>query len=139
MQNGLVSVIIPTKNSAELLTKCLDSVISQSYKNLEIILVDNNSSDKTKEIATEYTNLVFNQGPERSAQVNFGVTKASGEFVYKIDSDFVLEKEVIAQCVAEITKGFDAIVVHNSPDVRVSWIARIRKFEVDMYKYDITH
>ena len=85
MQNGLVSVIIPTKNSAELLTKCLDSVISQSYKNLEIILVDNNSSDKTKEIATEYTNLVFNQGPERSAQVNFGVTKASGEFVYKID------------------------------------------------------
>jgi glycosyltransferase involved in cell wall biosynthesis len=139
MQNGLVSVIIPTKNSAELLTKCLDSVISQSYKNLEIILVDNNSSDKTKEIAAKYTNLVFNQGPERSAQVNFGVTKASGEFVYKIDSDFVLEKEVIAQCVAEITKGFDAIVVHNSPDVRVSWIARIRKFEVDMYKYDITH
>ena len=36
-------------------------------------------------------------------------------------------------------KGFDAVVVHNSPDIRVSWIAKIRKFEVDMYKYNITH
>ena len=138
-QNSLVSVIIPTKNSDELLAKCLDSVKAQSYQNLEIILVDNNSTDKTKEIAAKYTNLIFNQGPERSAQVNFGVTKANGEFVYKIDSDFVLEKEVISQAIAEIAKGFDAVVVHNSPDVRVSWIARVRKFEVDMYKYDLTH
>lgn len=135
----LVSVIVPTKNSAILLSKCLDSVKNQTYTNIEIILVDNNSTDNTKEIAAKYTNFVFNQGPERSAQVNFGVTQANGEFVYKIDSDFVLEPEVISQCVTEIQKGFDAIVVHNSPDVRVSWIAKIRKFEVDMYKYDITH
>ena len=136
---SLVSVIVPTKNSALLLSKCLDSVKNQTYTNIEIILVDNNSTDNTKEIASKYTNFVFNQGPERSAQVNFGVYKANGEFVYKIDSDFVLESQVISQCVEEIQKGFDAIVVHNSPDVRVSWIARVRKFEVDMYKYDITH
>jgi len=135
----LVSVIIPTKNSASLLIKCLESVKNQTYQNLEIILVDNNSTDQTKEIALKYTNLVFNCGPERSAQVNFGVEKASGEFVYKIDSDFVLDEVVISQCVEEIEKGFDAVVVHNSPDVTVSWIAKIRKFEVDMYKGDITH
>lgn len=135
----LVSVIVPTKNSAKLLRQCLDSVKAQTYPNLEIILVDNNSTDQTKEIARKYTDLVFNQGPERSAQVNFGVTQAKGLFVYKIDSDFVLEPQVVAQCVAEIKKGFDAVVVHNSPDVRVSWIARVRKFEVDMYKYDLTH
>lgn len=137
--NPLVSIIVPTKNSTQFLTRCLDSIKSQTYPNIEIILVDNNSTDNTKEIALKYTDLVFNQGPERSAQVNFGVSKSNGKFVYKIDSDFVLDKEVVSQCMSEIEKGFDAIVVHNSPDVRVGWIARIRKFEVDMYKYDIVH
>jgi len=145
----LVSVIIPTKNSSRTLDACLRSIKNQTYKNpseennshgasIEIIVVDNNSTDNTKEIAKKYTNKVFNKGPERSAQVNFGVEHASGNFVYKVDSDFVLDKEVIEQCVKKASEGFDAVVVHNSPDVRVSWIARVRKFEVDMYKYDIT-
>jgi len=137
--NPLVSVIIPTKNSEKFLEKCLESVKNQTYKNLEIIVVDNNSTDKTKEIARKFTNKVFNRGPERSAQVNFGVSQASGEYAYKVDSDFILDKGVVEQCVNKIKEGFDAIVVHNSPDISVSWIAKIRKFEVDMYKYDITH
>lgn len=135
----LVSVIIPTKNSARTLDKCLKSIQDQTYPNIEIILVDNNSTDNTKEIAKKYTNKVFNKGPERSAQTNYGVKKSSGEYVYKIDSDFILEKEVVAQCIQKIKEGCDAVVVHNSPDTSVSWIAKVRKFEVDMYKYDITH
>jgi GT2 family glycosyltransferase len=71
--------------------------------------------------------------------VNYGVQHAAGEYVYKVDSDFVLDVAVVESCVAEIGKGFDAIVVHNSPAIDVGWIARIRKFEVDMYKYDVTH
>lgn len=139
MNQPLVSVIIPTKNSSNFLGECLESVRNQSYSNIEIIVVDNNSTDDTKEIARKYTDKVFNQGPERSAQVNFGVGQATGDYVYKIDSDFVLDADVVNQCVEEAEKGFDAVVVHNSPDVRISWIAKIRKFEVDMYKYDITH
>lgn len=135
----LVSIIVPTRNSSRLFRPCLESIQNQTYKNIELIVVDNNSKDNTKEIAHEFTDRVFNQGPERSAQVNFGVEQAKGEYVYKVDSDFVLDPEVVAQCVSEATKGFDAVVVHNSPDVRVSWMARVRKFEVDMYKYDITH
>lgn len=137
--NPLISVIIPTKNSAQFLDASLKSVQNQTYKNVEIIVVDNNSTDSTKDIARKYTDKVFNIGPERSAQVNYGVTQAQGEYVYKVDSDFVLDPEVVSQCVAKANEGFDAVVVHNSPDVRVSWIAKIRKFEVDMYKYDITH
>ncbi|MFZ2832206.1 MAG: polysaccharide pyruvyl transferase family protein [Minisyncoccia bacterium] len=139
MNNPLVSVIIPTKNSSQFLEACLLSIKNQTYKNIEIIVVDNNSTDNTKEIAKKYTDKVFNKGPERSAQVNYGVTQALGEYVYKIDSDFVLDTEVVEQCVSKTMEGYDAVVVHNSPDVRVSWIAKIRKFEVDMYKYDITH
>lgn len=134
-----VSVIIPTKNSARTLEACLKSIKNQSYKNIQLIVVDNNSTDNTKEIAQKYADKVFNQGPERSAQVNFGVGQANGEYVYKVDSDFILDKEVAEQCVKKATEGCEAVIVHNSPDVRVSWIAKIRKFEVDMYKYDITH
>jgi len=135
----LVSVIIPTKNSARTLDKCLKSIQDQTYPNIEIILVDNNSIDNTKEIAKKYTNKVYNKGPERSAQTNYGVKKSSGEYVYKIDSDFILDPEVVSQCVQKANEGYDAVVVHNSPDINVSWIAKVRKFEVDMYKYDITH
>lgn len=135
----LVSIIVPTRNSAKFFELCLDSVKTQTYPDIELIVVDNNSTDGTKDIARKHTDKVFNRGPERSAQVNFGATRSMGEFVYKIDSDFVLDSEVVQQCVAKAQEGFDAVVVHNSPDIRVSWIARIRKFEVDMYKYDLTH
>lgn len=135
----LVSVIITTKNSSQTLDKCLNSLKNQTYKNFEIIVVDNNSSDKTKEIAKKYTKLIFNKGPERSAQRNFGVEKSRGEFVYIIDSDFIIEKEVIEECVLKAEEGFDAVVVHNTPDESISWIAKIRKFEVDMYKYNLDH
>lgn len=139
MNHPLVSIIVPTRNSAQFLPACLESIANQTYQNIELIVVDRDSTDATKAIAGKFTSHVYNHGPERSAQVNFGVEMAKGEYVYKVDSDFVLDRKVVEECVAKAAEGFDAVVVHNSPDVRVSWIARIRKFEVDMYKYDITH
>jgi len=139
MNNALVSIIVPTKNSSRFLGKCLESIKDQTYKNLEIIVVDNNSTDETKEIARRYTDKIYNFGPERSAQVNYGVSQAVGELVYKVDSDFILDEKVVEECIDKISEGFDAVVVHNTPDEAISWIAKIRKFEVDMYKYDITH
>jgi glycosyltransferase involved in cell wall biosynthesis len=138
-ETPLISVIVLTRNSESTIEDCLRSIKDQTYKNIELIVVDRYSTDKTKEIARRYTDKIFDKEPERSAQANYGVTKASGEFVYKVDSDFILDPKVVQECVDKAREGFDAIVVHNTPDVRVSWIARIRKFEVDMYKYDITH
>lgn len=135
----LVSVIVPTYNSSAFLETCLKSIQQQTYNNIELVVVDNNSTDNSKEIAKKYTTMVFNKGPERSAQVNYGVEKAHGEYVYKVDSDFVLDADVVAQCIAKVQEEYDAVVVHNSPDKTISWIAKIRKFEVNMYKYDITH
>lgn len=135
----LVSIIVPTRNSEKFLDKCLASIKKQTYKKIEIIVVDRDSEDKTKVIARKYTNNIFNIGPERSAQKNFGAKKASGEFVYMVDSDFILDPQVVEQCLSKIKDGYDAIVVHNTPDPSVSWIAKIRKFEVDMYKYDLTY
>ncbi len=54
-KNPLVSVTITTKNEEKNIENCLKSILEQSYKNIEIIVVDNNSTDKTKEIALKYT------------------------------------------------------------------------------------
>ena len=75
MDSPLVSVIIPTKNSGKTLLQCLDSIKNQNYENIEIIVVDNYSTDNTLQIAKIYTNTVYTFSPERSSQVNYGVEK----------------------------------------------------------------
>lgn len=105
----LVSVIIPTKNSEKFLEKCLHSVKNQTYKNTEIVVVDNDSSDQTKEIAKKYTDKVFNFGPERSAQRNFGVKNSAGDYLIVLDSDMELSEEVLGDCVKEMQTN-DSIV-----------------------------
>ena len=63
----LVSIVITTRNSAQTLCTLLKSIKGQSYKSIEIIVVDNDSTDKTKEIAYRYTRKVYDKGPERFA------------------------------------------------------------------------
>ncbi len=76
----LVSVIVTTKNEERNIENCLKSIRNQTYKNIEIIVVDNNSDDRTKEIAKKYTAQVFNHGPERSAQRNLGAERAESKY-----------------------------------------------------------
>ena len=100
--NSMVSVIVPTKNSSQTLEQCLQSIRNQSYKNIEIVVVDNHSHDSTKDIAKKYSDKVFNAGPERSAQRNFGANQSSGQYLLIIDSDMVLSEKVIENCVEKI-------------------------------------
>ncbi len=102
MNRPLVSIIVPTKNSASTLKACLKSINSQSYSNRELIVVDNNSIDETKSIANTYTQLVYDKGPERSAQRNYGARKAKGEYLLFIDSDMVLSRDVVSECVQAV-------------------------------------
>jgi GT2 family glycosyltransferase len=77
------------------------------------------------------------KGPERSAQVNFGAKHSRGKYVYRVDSDFLAEPEVIEQAVLKCEEqGCDAVRIHNTSDPRVSFWARVRKFERDFYRYD---
>lgn len=99
MKKPLVSILTPTKNSSRTIRKHLESLKKQSYKNIEIIVVDNYSQDKTIEIAKDYTKKIYQHGPERSAQRNFAAKKAKGKFYLIIDSDMMLEKNVISECV----------------------------------------
>lgn len=102
MKYPLVSVVITTKNSSETLEKLLKSIRKQSYKKIEIIVVDNSSVDETFQIAKKYTKLTFQKGPERSTQRNFGAKKSKGDYLLFLDSDMVLGKNVIKECVKKI-------------------------------------
>lgn len=103
--NPLVSVIITTKDSERFIGSCLKTIKNQSYSNIEIIVVDNFSNDKTKDITLKYTKNFFEKGPERSAQRNFGAEKAKGKYLLIVDSDMELSENVVKECVKEIESG----------------------------------
>lgn len=135
MSNPLVSVIVTTRNNHETLDACLASIVNQTYQPLELVVVDRDSSDGTKMIARFYTPLVFNCGPERSAQRNRGVDKASGEFVVIIDSDMELSPHVIQDCVDTMlykpqTKG---IIIPEESFGRGFW-AQCKRLERSFYQ-----
>jgi len=133
-ENPLVSVIVPTKNSSRTLERCLKSIKNQTYKNIEIIVVDNNSTDNTKEIARKYTDKVFNVGPERTAQKNFGIKVANGKYLLFIDSDMELSKDVIKECVELAEKDYSVggiIIPERSVGDRF-WV-KVRDFERSFY------
>ncbi len=134
----LVSVIIPTYNSEKTIGECLESIKNQTYKNIEIIVVDKGSTDRTVEIAKKYTDKVFviNAG-ERSEQLNFGIKRAKGKYIYRVDSDFILEPTVIEEAVNKCEKNeYDAVCIHNTSDPTISFWAKVRKLERDCYEDD---
>ncbi|MFH8080533.1 MAG: glycosyltransferase [Candidatus Aenigmatarchaeota archaeon] len=132
--DSLVSVIIPTFNSEKTLERCLESVKNQSYKNIEIIVVDKFSKDRTVEIARKYTRKVFQiKASERSEQKNFGAKKAKGEYLLFIDSDMELTKNVIKDCVDLCSKEkIGGIIIPERSIGRSYWV-RVRDFERSFY------
>ena len=135
---SLVTIIVPTRNSERYLPTCLKSIQDQDYPNIELIVVDRDSTDLTVSIAHSFGARLLNAGPERSAQFNAGAKVARGEYIFRVDSDFKLEPTVVSECVNLARAGADAIVVHNTA-IENGWLSKIRKFEVDMYKYSLDH
>jgi glycosyltransferase involved in cell wall biosynthesis len=128
-----VSVIIPTKNSSSTLEKCLLSIKNQSYNNVEIIVVDNNSTDNTKGISRKFTNYVFNYGPERSAQRNHGVLQSSGDYVLIIDSDMQLEENVVLDSVKLMNDENILGIVIPEESFGIGFWAQCKKLERSFY------
>lgn len=100
----LVSVIVPTRNSAATLKACLASIKDQTYPKIELIVVDRGSKDATRRITKAFTPHLYNHGPERSAQRNLGAARATGEYLLFIDSDMELSQEVVNSCVKLVAK-----------------------------------
>lgn len=132
--NKLVSVVLTTKNEEENIRNCLNSIKKQSYRNIEIIVVDNNSSDKTKSIAKQFTNLVYNFGPERSAQRNFAAKKAKGTYFMYLDADMTIGRNVIQECIEEMEhdKKLTGLYISEIVSGESFW-SQVRRFERSFY------
>lgn len=134
MSKSLVSIIITTKNEELVIGRLLESIKKQEYKYIEIIVVDNNSTDKTKKISQKYTKKFFNKGPERSAQRNYGVNKAKGEYILILDADMELKKDLVAKCVKKISndKKLGGVVIPEV-SVAVNFWEEVKAFERSFY------
>lgn len=118
---ALVSVIIPVYNVEEYLRECVDSVLMQTYKNLEIIIINDGSTDSSGEICDEYIEkderitVVHQKNGGLSAARNKGLSEANGEYVYFLDSDdYILPETLeklyeIAECDNSDFVYFDAV------------------------------
>ena len=107
----LVSVIVPIYNSEEFITETIESIINQSYKNLEIILINDGSTDNSKQICRKYlakdSRIIYIEKENGGvvAARNDGIAKATGEYILPVDSDDIIEKTYIEKAVDIITKN----------------------------------
>jgi len=134
MSEPLVSIVIPTRNSEKTLPLSLASIKKQTYKNIEIIVVDNYSSDRTREIAEHFEAKVYLLRSERTRAKNFGTKVARGEYVLFIDSDMELTPHVIEESI-KLMKTDPTIggIVIPERSVGSSFWVKVRNFERSFY------
>ena len=118
-----VSVIVPIFKVEQYLEECLNSLINQSYRNIEIILVDDGSPDSCAEICNRYAAtdgrilVIHKENGGLSDARNAGLDKASGEYVLFIDSDDYVADDMV--------KKLYALAENNSADIAVCYFQRV--------------
>ncbi len=114
MKNPLVTISIPTYNSGAFLKNCLKAIKSQSYKKIEINIVDGGSQDNTIEIAKKFgiKEIIVCKGSLMKARFE-GAKKSHGKYVLILDSDQIISKNTIRSCVESINKKHDMVVLEE--------------------------
>ena len=113
-EKNLISIVIPTYNREKKLKKAILSVVNQSYQNWELIIVDNNSSDKTEELVRNINNnkinffKIINNGIIAKSR-NFGISKSKGNYICFLDSDDFWHKDKLLHISNYFKTGFDLI------------------------------
>lgn len=133
MNKDLVSIIVPVYNSAEFLSKCVDSLLCQQYVNIEIILVNDGSTDDSEKICLNYEKIdqriqyLFKDNGGASSARNYGLQRARGKFVTFVDSDDYVGKNYV----------YDMVSAHDGlDDVFVISGMRLRKNnEIGYFSY----
>lgn len=131
----LISVIIPVYNVEKYINRCLDSVIGQTYKNIEIILVDDGSTDNSGKICDEYAEkdkrirVIHKENGGQSEARNYALGVAKGKYITFLDSDDYITKDYI-EYMYELLKN-------SSADISICGV-QIVNFEDKEYKIDET-
>lgn len=134
--NPLVSVIFAAFNEQNQVDRLIKSLRRQSYPNIEIIVVDDGSSDQTVQTARKLRAKAFARShAERSVQRNYGVSQAKGEYVLVLDADMELSPDVISQCISKKAK----IVFIPEQSIGHTFWEKIKAFERSFYAGDANH
>ncbi len=133
----LVTVVVTTRNEERHIADCLRSVRNQRYpaERIELVVVDNASTDRTVALAREFTPHVYQQGPERSAQRNYGIIEhGSGEYALYLDADMILAPAVVARAVERMEACRECTGLYI-PEIVLGQgaLARVRRFERSFY------
>lgn len=141
---ALVSIIITTKNEEKNIGRLLKSIAEQTYPDIETIVVDNNSTDNTQHIIESLkiqnpTSKIFlyNKGPERSAQRNYGAKKAKGKYLLFLDADMELSKDIVKECIllSLSAKKLGGIIIPEISIAKNFW-EKVKAFERSFYFED---
>ncbi len=114
---ALISVIVPVYNVAPYLRQGVDSILSQSYTNLEVLLIDDGSTDESGAICDEYAQqdsrvkVIHKPNGGLSSARNVGLSLASGEWISFVDSDDWLDTNIYQKCVDELERYPDLDLV----------------------------
>ena len=123
MSNILFSIVIPTYNRADLILETIDSVLTQTYPHHEILVIDNCSTDNTKEVLTplikqQKIRYIRNEKNfERAYSRNVGLKNATGDFLTLLDSDDFMYKDSLQDAVDFIQQNPEIKVFHNKYEV----------------------
>ena len=116
----LISIVIAVYNAEDYLRECLDSVIGQSYENIEVICVDDGSTDSSADIISEYSlkdnrvKLIKQQNQFAGVARNTGMKQAKGEYIIFLDADDFFEPDMIEKAYEDIIIEDSDICVFNS-------------------------
>ena len=133
--NFLVSIVVPIYNSEKYIGRCINSIINQSYRNLEIILINDGSKDNSLNICKKFAKqdkriIILNQNNNGvSAARNAGIDIAKGEYISFIDADDSVEKNYIYELVKNSNNGQADVVICGYNDVYSEKRSKINIFD----------
>lgn len=139
----MISVIIPIYNGEKYMKGTIDSVLNQSYKELEIILVNDGSTDRSGEICKEYqmkderVKLLTQCNQGLSAARNTGINNSTGDFLFFLDADDILEKCALEIMYFEIKENLKNIVIGNFKKFTSAISERERKCDYKVTEYTL--
>lgn len=117
---GLISVVVPVFNTRQYLPDCLDSLIQQNYSNMEVIIINDGSTDGSEEVIQKYTRShsfirsITQTNKGVSAARNSGINEARGEFIFFLDSDDYLVPNAFSKCMEAINAHEADIVLFSA-------------------------
>ncbi len=140
MSKTELSVVIPTKNEAANIAACIRAFDAVRDR-VEVIVVDNFSDDRTREIASALGATVLTKGPERSAQRNLGARTARADWVIVLDADMVVPPELLAEILSAVSRPAGDAAAPQAywiPEVRTGTGLRTRARNFERAFYDGT-